>query len=156
MAVDDQAEVEKEERCPDVAYLTVTPTLNNPGFAPKIFDAIAKTHPKALVLEVYASGTSPTVLDPLIKKYVDNGISVFLLSNNPGDEKGIEKLAYAANLGSVQAGAIPLRDVNVNQRLDVISTIQHAINEGHTGTDLNDEIISKYGTAAPTSRPTAT
>ncbi|MBI4079589.1 MAG: hypothetical protein HY429_04855 [Candidatus Levybacteria bacterium] len=134
---------------PDVGYFSVTPALGaNPELTRNLWGIYTK-HSKALVLEVFATGTVPSILDPLIKECVDGGGSAFLLSNNPGDEKGITKLAYEANMGAVGAGAIPLRDVNVNNRIEVLKTIQEAISQGKIGNELNKVVIEKFCAPAP-------
>ncbi len=99
-----------------------------------------------MILEAYGTGTTPEVLSPFIKEVVDKGVPVFLVSSNYGDEKGITKLAYQANMGAVGAGATPLRDVNIRHLPTIMGTIQGEINSGKVGTELNQAVIGKFGT----------
>lgn len=133
----------------DVGYFSVHPGLaSNAELTRGLWDTYTNFS-KAIVIEAYGSGTTPEVLNPLIKDYVDKGGCVFLLSNNPGENRGILQLKYEPQVLAVEAGAVPLRDVNVNNRQAVSESIQDAINQGKTGEDLKRVIIEKYGTPLP-------
>ena len=132
----------------DVALLKVHPGMETT--AEGLFQAIKKANQKALVLLGYASGATPTILDPLIREFTEQGISVFVLSNNPGENKGIQTIKYGPQRDSITAGAIPLSNVNVNNAEEVLLTIQAEIDEGKTGRELNEAVIAKFGTPMPT------
>lgn len=104
--------------------------------------------PKALILLSNASGTTPETLNPFIEEFVGKDIPVFLLSRNYARETGIQKITYGAQAEAVKAGAIPLKDVNVNGTLRVVDAIQKAASEGLNGKRLNDAIITQFGTVA--------
>lgn len=98
----------------------------------------------AVVLKVYATGTSPESLNEVIKKRTKEGIPIFLVSNNPGDNHGILKITYDTQKKSNEAGAIPLEKVNVNN-LDVIySSLQSEFAKGKRGAELGEAIREKF------------
>ena len=102
-----------------------------------------------MILLAYATGGTPETLNPFIKECTNKGIPVFLLSNNYGRKTGIEKVSYGPNVEASKTGAIPLRDVNTNNVLEVVGAIQTAAKQGLAGEALRDEIVSKFGTVIP-------
>ncbi len=131
---------------PDLGLIAVNPSLSNEALARGLFDATLSAQPKAVILETYATGAVPTKLTPLIREITEKGIPVFLVSSNFGDEKGITKLAYEANMGAVGAGAVPLRDVNSRHMTEIMGAIQGEINAGKIGADLTRAIVDQFGT----------
>lgn len=142
-------ETEETQHLPYVAVIDVNPALAEEKEARFTFDAHLKMDPKAFILLAYATGGTPETFNPHIRELTEKGIPVFLLSNNPGLETGIQKLAYEPQLKAVEAGATPLRDVNINRMLEVVNTIQQQIKEGLTGDKLKAAIVAKYGTPEP-------
>lgn len=140
-------ETEETQQPPYVAVLDINPTLAENARAN--FDAHLKMDPKAFVLLTSATGSTPQILNPIIRELTEKKIPVFLLSNNPGLETGIQKITYEPQLDAVNAGAVPLRDVNVNRTLDVVNAIQQQIKEGLTGDRLKTAIVEKFKTPEP-------
>lgn len=131
----------------DVAYFQVVPGQDSELTA-DLF-RIAGDKAKALVLAGFATGTTPNVLNPHIKALTEKGIPVFILSKNPANEHGIRKIKYQVQQDAVEAGAIPLRDPNVNNDVEVLTSIQQAINDGKTGEQLTQAVVEKYGSPPP-------
>ncbi len=137
---------EGEPRNLEVAFLPATPALmGNPGLTAEFFDAIENAGSKALVIEGFASGTTPEVLNPHIARAVGRGVPVFILSNNPGEDHGPQRIKYAVHQEAVNAGATVLRDVNVNAAEEVANAIQDAIDAGQTGHELARTLVDRYG-----------
>src|SRR3989344_5459220 len=111
---------EPTPKLPYVAVLKVDPSLADPGDARLNFDVQLSMNPKAMILLAYATGGTPETLNPFIKECTNKGIPVFLLSNNYGRKTGIEKVSYGPNVEASKTGAIPLRDVNTNNVLEVV------------------------------------
>lgn len=144
------AEVQAETPgLPYVAVLDVTPMLADPKNARLNFDVHLKMGPKAIVLLAYATGGTPGTLNPHIRECVGKGIPVFLLSKNYARDTGIQGTTYGVQTEAIQAGATPIKDVNVNRVLDVVSAIQKAASRGLTGEQLDRAIIDQFGTDAP-------
>lgn len=134
---------------PYVAVLDVNPMLAEPATARLNFDAHLKMGPKAIVLLAYATGGTPGTLNPHIRECVEKGIPVFLLSKNYARQTGIQGATYGVQTEAIQAGATPIKDVNANRVLDVVSAIQKAATRGLTGDRLDRAIIDQFGTDAP-------
>lgn len=131
----------------DITLLPATPALiASPDLTAHFFEAFENTGSKALVITGYASGTTPSILNPFIKGSVERGVPVFVLSNNPGDEKGPQRITYGVHQEAVDAGATILRDVNINRGAEVLYAIQDAIDDGKTGQELAQALIDIYGT----------
>lgn len=128
---------------PDVANFKVTPG-QDPQLTADIFRIIG-TKSKALVLTGFATGTTPSSLNPHIRDLTQKGIPVFILSNNPMDHHGIGQIKYEVQQEAVEAGGIPLRNPNVTNDEEVTTSIQEAINEGKTGPELAQAMIEKFG-----------
>ncbi len=141
--------IEPTPQLPYVAVLRVDPGMGNPSEARLNFDTHLRMNPKAIVLEVYATGGPPEAMVPFIKDSVQKGVPVFLLSTNYARDTGIQQLSYGPQQLAAEAGAIPLRDVNVDRTLDVVAAVQAAANKGLVSKDLEDEIINQFGTVAP-------
>lgn len=81
-----------------------------------------------------ASGTLPDELVPVIQEWNHKGISFFLVAGNYGTDHGIlaneGDTLYGTMRRPVAAGAIPIRDVNINHLADVARAVQTAINDG--------------------------
>lgn len=99
---------------------------------------------KAVILIAYATGTTPEILNPVIKKLTELGTPVFLLSNNPKDSHGILKIVYAVQTESAQAGAIALQKVNINNLQEVLDAIQDELDRGKRGAELGEIIKQKF------------
>ena len=97
-----------------------------------------------MVLIVFATGTSPTRLNDVIKKRTGEGIPVLLVSNNPGDKHGIMKITYEVQSLSLEAGAIPLEKVNINNLEEIQETIQVEFAKGKKGTELGEAIRERF------------
>lgn len=137
---------EGEPRNFEVAFLPATPALaGSPALTAEFFDAIENAGLKALVVEGYAAGTTPEALNPFIARTVQRGVPVFVLSNNPGEDHGPQRIKYAVHQQAVDAGATILRGVNINAAEEVANAIQDAIDAGKTGQDLAQALIDIYG-----------
>ena len=71
-----------------ISVVEATPTLS-----PEQFDMVTK-NTDAIVFIVYATGTSPEILNNIIKQKIEENVPVFLVSKNPGDNHGIIKIIY--------------------------------------------------------------
>ncbi len=89
------------------------------------------------------------MLNPFISANKEKGIPTFLLSNNLGKTTGIQQISYGTQSDAVEAGAIPLKDVNYSGTLQVVDEIQLAANQGKTGEELSRAITRKFGTPIP-------
>ena len=115
-----------------------------PGMSSEMLEEITKNS-DAVVLTVYATGTSQVSLNSVIKKRTEEGIPVFLVSKNPGDSHGILKITYGPQEESRDAGAIALQKVNVNHLYDVIiPAIQSEFKKGKRGAELGNIIREKF------------
>lgn len=85
-----------------------------PWLSPEEFDERTKDA-KAITLVVFASGCSPDRLSEVIERKALSGVPVFLVSDNPADKAGIKKITYGAQMGALNAGAIPIQKVNVRE-----------------------------------------
>ena len=137
---------EEEPRSLDIAILPTTPALaGNLAITAEFFDAMEQADSKALIIEGYAAGTTPVALNPFITSTVQRGVPVFILSNNPAEDHGPQRIKYATHQEAVDAGATILRGVNINGMEEVANAIQDAIDEGKTGQDLAQALIDIYG-----------
>lgn len=148
--MDSGAKESVSQKPPFVAVLDAQ-TLFTPEEARMNFDLYLQQDPKAFVLTVDAAGGSRDILNPIIAELKEKEIPVFLLSKNFGRQTGIQKITYGAQQDAVNAGAIPLRDVNVHGTLDVVRTIQEEASKGLSGERLAGAIVQKYG--VPLARP---
>jgi L-asparaginase/Glu-tRNA(Gln) amidotransferase subunit D len=139
---------------PTVEVLTVTPALaSNESRAGSLFDVVAESGAAALILIGYATGTTPTVLNPAIKRTVEKDVPVFILSDNKGENRGPQRLVYETQVKAVSAGATPLRDVNVNHIAEVIARIKEGAQLGKGGQELTEWLVEEYGTPSVESSP---
>lgn len=133
----------------NVSVLHTNLGMTSPDLMRKVFEAHVGETTKALIIRGWATGTVNESLLPLVRETTERGVSVFILSDNPADSKGIQKLKYEPHVEAVAAGAIPLKDVNINQGMEVLEAIQEEIDLGKTGKDLNDAIADRFGTPIP-------
>lgn len=127
----------------------------NPTVTPERLD-LATQDAEAVVLVVFASGALPDCLTPVIQRKISLGVPVFLLSNNPGDNHGIlHPGRYAAGIGALEAGAIPLEKVNVNQAVDVEHAISQALDAGMKGAELAAHIQKQFAYGPDEEKPKA-
>lgn len=117
-----------------------------PTLTPELFQHF--THgAESIIITSFANGTVPNRLSAVIKLKVDSGIPVFLISNNSGDNHGIERLKYQVQVDIAQAGAIALKKVNINNIESVIRAIQEETVLGKKGSDLERAISERFGVA---------
>ena len=121
-----------------ISVIEATPTLS-----PEQFDMVAK-NADAIVFIVYATGTSPEILNNVIKQKTEEDIPVFLVSKNPGDDHGIIKIIYDTQVKSLEAGVIPLQKVNVNNIDEICIAIQKEFSKGKKGNELGQIIKEKF------------
>ena len=114
-----------------------------PGITAEFFDSMTENE-KAVVLIAYATGTVPGILAPVIQQRTKEGIPIFLVSNNPGDEHGIRSTIYAAQEVVEDAGAIPIRKVNVNNLQEVLDFIKETSAQGLMGSDLGQAVYDHF------------
>lgn len=110
---------------------------------------------KAIIFVTYASGAMPDRLVPAIQQRIQEGIPVFVLSDNRGDQHGILKIKYTAGKGAYDAGAVPLENVNVNHQAEVFAAITEALNKGLSGQALAEEIRQRYAFHEGETKPVA-
>lgn len=134
----------------DIGVININPALtSNLPLTIKMFRGFVDAGAKAIVLDAYATGTTPEVLNPLIAEFAkEKGVPVFVVSRNPGDKHGIQRIVYTVQEEAQNAGATPLRDVNINDADAILSAIQTAIDKGFTGEKLVEEITFQFGTPA--------
>ena len=99
----------------------------------------------AIIIIAYASGATPDRLNPWIKRIVKRGVPVFIVSDNVGENHGIQRLKYATQTAPVEAGATPLRNANVNHLAEVIYVIRQAVHARKEGKELATTLVSVYG-----------
>ena len=97
-----------------------------------------------VVIIGYANCIVPSHLAPVIKQRTDEGVAVFILSNNPADEAGPARLKYDAGSDSVQAGAVLLQKVNIKHLNQVLAQINWALHIGLRGGELSEYIQSLF------------
>ncbi len=83
-------------------------------------------------------------LNSTIKKLIDAGKAVFVLSDNLGTNHGIVRYTDQPQITLRETGATMLETVNVNDIQEVSATIQAAIKEGLRGPQLAEFIRLKY------------
>lgn len=123
-----------------------------PGMSPEQLEEFTRNS-DAVILVVYATGTSPESLNSAIKKRTEEGIPVFLVSNNPGDIYGIVKIIYEPQVKSKDAGAIPLEKVNINNIDTINAAIEEEFSKGKSGAELGEAIREKFAYREDESRP---
>lgn len=64
-----------------------------------------------------------------------------------GELKEPEASQYLPYVGVLRADSV--RDVNMNAVLDVVNSIQTAVNQGLSGVELSNAIIDQFDTVAP-------
>lgn len=132
---------------PHVTVLAVTPLMaSGDKLTDRLFDAATAPGTAALILVGYATGTTPTAINPFIKRSVENGVPVIVLSDNRGENTGPQRLKYETQVAAVEAGATPLKDINVNGLGEVVSAAREAARSGKAGQELADTLVSQYGT----------
>lgn len=130
----------KIERSPEARVFVVTATAT---ITPEQFDMFFEKQ-DAVVFVVFATGTSPERLNDVIRKRTKEGIPIFLVSNNPGDNHGIMKITYDVQAESLKAGATPLEKVNVNNLQEIIFEIKKQFSAGKKGTELAQAIQKTF------------
>ena len=129
---------EKQREYPDIGVVFITPVM----IPERLEHVIHNT--KAVILIAFATGTTPEILNPAIKKLTESGVPVFLLSNNPGDSHGILRTRYGVQERSAQAGAIALQKVNINNLAEVLDAIQDELDKDKRGAELGETIRQKF------------
>lgn len=117
-----------------------------PSLTPELFEAMTNGA-ESIVITAFASGTVPERIIPIIKSRVDSGVPVFLVSNNPADSHGIERLKYQPQVNVAEAGATALKNVNANNIADVLKAIQEETAQGKKGSELGKAIGERFGIA---------
>lgn len=124
----------------------------NPGMTPNQLEEFT-ANSNAVVLIVYATGASPESLNEVIKNRTDEGIPVFLVSNNPGDNHGILKITYGTQEKSKNSGAFALEKVNVNNLEVINAVIEQKYKEGKRGAELGRAVQEEFLYKDNESRP---
>ncbi|MBI4994063.1 hypothetical protein HZC21_00240 [Candidatus Peregrinibacteria bacterium] len=133
-----QTNPEQQREYPDIGVIFISPITTPEGLEHMAHNM------KAIILIAYATGTTPDILNPVIKKLTESGTPVFLLSNNPKNSHGILRTVYAVQERSAQAGAIALQKVNINNLQEVLNAIQDELNKGKKGAELGEIIRLKF------------
>lgn len=114
-----------------------------PGMTPEQLDDFTRDF-NVIVLTVYATGTSPEILNEVIKKRTTEGKPVFLVSDNPGDRAGIIKVTYGTQEESKNSGAIALEKVNVNDLELLDAVIKDEFAKGKRGAELGEAVRERF------------
>jgi L-asparaginase/Glu-tRNA(Gln) amidotransferase subunit D len=115
-----------------------------PGMPPNLFER-ATEGANAVIFIGFTTGTTPTNLNEIIKRRTDEGIPVFILSDNPRDSYGIiNPRKYETQVEALEAGAIPLQAVNVNKITEVGQAIKKAFATGKRGGELAKVIKEQF------------
>lgn len=131
------------------------PTLMCDPFI-KADDFLARTErAEAIIVVAFATGAMPDRLVPAIQQRIQQGIPVFVLSDNPGNNHGILRVIYDAGSGAYKAGAIGLQKINVNQYRELKAIILEALGKGLKGKDLEREIEQRYAYQQGEKKPLA-
>jgi L-asparaginase/Glu-tRNA(Gln) amidotransferase subunit D len=128
----DDCEARVERKTHNIRMVVCNPTIRPEGLDEATDGA------EVLIFVAYATGALPDALVPVLKKRIEEGIPVVVLSNNPGDKHGITRIKYAAGIGAYEAGALPLQTVNINDIGLVHKTISEALDRGIKGQALID------------------
>jgi L-asparaginase/Glu-tRNA(Gln) amidotransferase subunit D len=130
-----------------VATLHITPNLGGaPELLANMFRAVEDSGSKALIIQGFATGTVPVVAHPHIERLVkEKNIPVFVLSDNKGEDFGVRNLKYENHEQLVTAGAIPLRDVNVNDTERVVARINESLMVGANSNEIVRDVIGEFG-----------
>lgn len=91
---------------------------------------------KAVLFIVFATGTFPSDVTPMIKETVDSGIPVFFLSDNQWDENGITSLKYPGQEEAINTGAIMIEKLNSWHKIEVMNAIEDAIQDWYRWIEL--------------------
>jgi hypothetical protein len=122
---------------------TVSVIRCSPFLTAEIFDDLTKNC-RVVVLIAFASGTTPDILAPIIKKRINEKIPVIILTNNPGDSHGPLRLLYEAGQNALRNGAVILQTVNVNDCAEIVTELKLKLTEGISGKDLIEYMRLKY------------
>lgn len=149
MAIAEQPPTNEVPGYNNIAALQITPNLSSPGaeqLLESMFKAVEDSSSRVLILRGFGTGTVPRAANPHISRLVhERDIPVFVLSDNPGDDFGVRRLKYEAHEGLVAAGAIPLRDVNINDVERVMATIQGSIDHGADSSEIVRTVVGEFG-----------
>lgn len=121
-----------------ITTIKVTPVLTPDQLAHSIKDA------DAIIMIVYAAGTSPDRLAPVIREGAVQGKALIFLSDNPGDTHGTVKLTYEAGREALRAGAVLLQKVNSGHLDQVYKAVNEAIKKGLRGQALSQYIYNQF------------
>ena len=136
LGIPTKSEVESSD--PLLPTLMCDPFINSADFLAKTEQA------PAILLVAFATGAMPDRLVPAIQQRLQQGIPVFVLSNNPADPSGIMRVIYAAGSGAYKAGAVGLQKVNVKDHVEVKAAILVALASGLRGQALSGEIEQRF------------
>ena len=110
---------------------------------------------QAILVASFATGAMPDRLVPAMQQRLSEGVPIFVISNNPGENFGIMKVIYAAGEGAYKSGAIGLQKVNINSHREVKAAILEALGRGLRGQELVREIEQRYAFQEGEARPVA-
>lgn len=99
---------------------------------------------QAIIFVAFASGALPDRLVPAMQQRMNEGIPIFVLSNNPGDKHGILAIHYDAGSRAYKSGAVALQKINVNHHEELKRVIADCLAEGLSGPALTKEIEQRY------------
>lgn len=142
-----KAEVETSDS--RVPTLMCTPFLEAEEFLERTQSA------QAIIVVAFATGAMPDRLVPAMQQRLQEGVPIFVLSDNAGNDHGILKITYAAGIGAYKAGAIPLEKANVNNHQEVKAAILEALDQGIKGQELTRTIKEKFSYQKGETRPVA-
>lgn len=114
------------------------------------FNIAADTKAPAILIIGTANGTIPSFLNPFITEAtVDR--PVFIASTNYAYDEGplVKDTPYDSQIETASAGAVLLRDVNINGLGDILDTINQGAETGLVGRELRDFVLERFGTPEP-------
>ncbi len=122
----------------------VIPTINAyPGMDAGVLDSVAEKA-NAIIIVVFANGGSPQILNPSIKKITENGVPIFLVSDNAGAEHGITRVFDQTQIESAKAGAIFIEKANINNLSEISKFIQQEFAQGKSGSELGESVREHF------------
>lgn len=114
-----------------------------PGMNTKILDAVAQKS-DALVLFTNAGGGIANSLLPELKRIIDEGKPVLVLTDNVGSKHGVVELNDQPQVDAEAIGVTYLEKINIENNQELYLAISDALDKGLRGRDLAQYIQEKF------------
>jgi hypothetical protein len=92
-------------------------------------------------------------LIPTVQKITDSGVTVFVLTDNPGDGHGVLRIVDQPQVEALKAGATYFEKANILDEAAVRAAINLAVAEGLRGTDLANHVKAQFAYGEGEARP---